>query len=200
MWKQYLCAVLVGVVFAIFELPFWMAVVLLLIITLWIIGEFLYLVYGTTNMKKVEKFIIAKQKEPIYRYVYSQGFGTLQDQLIAIDKILQKYKQPHIHQYYLAIQQLLSDNFDEALKVANQIGKEPFMSYTKALILVEMGNIEEAKSFKFEKLWMHEAIFAMIAAKKKDKVSFDLHSSKAIAASRGIQRLSLIYSFKALEI
>lgn len=199
MWKQYLSAVLVGVVFAILELPFWMAVVLLSGITLWIIGEFLYLVYGSTNMKKVEKFIISKQKEPIYQYVYAQGFGSLEDQILALDKILRKYKQPHIHQYYLALHALLSDNYDRALTAANQIGKEPIMSYTKALILVKMGNTEDAKRTKFEKEWMAEAILAMISVQMKDKDTFELHSTKAIDAARGIQRLSLIYSFKTMD-
>ncbi|MFC7684755.1 hypothetical protein [Ureibacillus sp. GCM10028918] len=200
MWKQYLSAVVVGVVIAIFEFPFWIAAVLLLGVSLWIIGEFLYILYGSTNMEKVEKFIIAKQKEPIYHFVYAQGFGTLQDQILAIDKILRKYKQPHIHQYYLALQQLLSNNFEQALIEANQIGKEPIMSYTKALILVQMGNIEDAKSYKFEKQWMEEAIIAMISAQNKDKGSFELHAKKAMNAARGVQKLSLIYSFKAMDI
>ena len=199
MWKQYLSAILVGVVCAIFELPLRIGIGLIFLICVWIFLDFLYSVYGSTNIKKVEKFIIKKQKEPLYYYVYSQGFGTVEDQLIAIEKILSKYKQPHIHQYYLAIQFYLSDQFEDALKAANQIGKEPFMSYTKAMILVQMGKIEEAKAFKFEKQWMHEAIQAMIAIQKKDKAAFQLHSSQAIASARGIQRLSLIYSFKAME-
>lgn len=123
----------------------------------------------------------------------------MHDQLLAIDNILTKYKQPHIHQYYLAIKLFLSNKLDDALNEANQIQKEPFMSYTKAMILVEMGRIEEAKSYQFEKQWMQEAIKAMTALQMKDKPAFELHSSNAVAAARGIQRLSLSYAFKAME-
>ncbi|MCM3389298.1 hypothetical protein M3649_14250 [Ureibacillus chungkukjangi] len=192
MWKQYLCAILVGVVFAIFELPLGIGFFLLFLICLWIIGEFLYMVYGSKNKNKVEKFIIKKKKEPLYAYVYSQGFGSMHDQLLAIDNILTKYKQPHIHQYYLAIKLFLCNKLDDALNEANKIQKEPFMSYTKAMILVEMGHIEEAKSYKFEKQWMQEAIKAMTALQMKDKQALELHSSNAVAAARGIQRPPLL--------
>lgn len=200
MWKQYVSAVIIGALIAILELPLWMAVVLLSGISLWIMGEFLYLVYRSTNMKKVEMFIIAKQKEPIYQYIHAQGFGSSEDQILALDNILGKYKQPHIHFYYSALRELLSDNFAEASRTAEHIGKEPFRSYTKALIHVKTGDIQDAKSYKFEKEWMTEAILAMIAAGECDKGAFELHSAKAIDVARGVQRLSLIYSFKAMDI
>ncbi|KGR74639.1 hypothetical protein [Ureibacillus sinduriensis] len=200
MWKQYVSALMVGALIAIFKLPLMLAVVLLMFISLWIMGEFLYVVYRSTNMKKVEKFIISKKKEPIYQYVYTQGFGSLEEQILALDKIIQKYKQPHIHYYYSALRELLSDNFAEAWSAAEKIGKEPFMSYTKAVINVKTGNIQSAKSYKFDKEWMAVAIMAMIAAENKDKEAFELHSTDAIDAARGVQRLSLIYSFKAMDI
>lgn len=195
----YSMAFILGILIALFQWPFWIAIAVLIITSFIMIGEVLFTLYGTTNMKRVEKFVLKKKKEPIYRFIYSQGFGTKEDQIIAIDAILKKYKQKHIFHYYRCIQEYLKNNLEQAFEQANKIGKEPLMGYSKALVLAEMGKEDEALSYTPSKPWMQEAIAATIANNKHDDVSFEQHVNKAIQSTRGIQRLSLIYSFKQMR-
>ncbi|RHW38469.1 hypothetical protein D1B33_06210 [Lysinibacillus yapensis] len=195
-WIIYLViAFFLGVVLAIFEWPFWIAVVFLMAISFIFIGEMLYTIYISQNSKRVAKFIKSKQKEPIYRYVYMQGHGSKEDQIEAIDAILHKYKQPHIQHYYRCLQFILKERYELALEEANQINKEPLMTYSNALVFAQMGKETEALAYSFSKVWMQESILASVARTKHDRISFERHAQAAIDSSRGVQRLSLIYAF-----
>jgi hypothetical protein len=202
LWKWigfYSLAFILGILIAMFQWPFWIAIAVLILTSLLMIGEVLFTLYGTTNMKRAEKFILKKKKEPIYQFIYSQGFGTKENQILAIDAILKKYKQQHIYYYYRCIQQYLKDNLELALEDANKIGREPLMSYSKGLIYARMGNEEEALSHMPAKRWMQEAILATIAHNKHDATSFEQHVENAIQSTRGLQRLSLIYAFNQMR-
>lgn len=202
MWKwilYYSIALLIGIIFAIFEWPFWVACVILFALAFVFICEVLFTLYGTKNIVKVEKFIKRKTKEPIYKHIYTQGFGTKEEQILAIDAILHKYKQQNIQHYYRCIQYILQDNLECALNEATKINKEPLKSYSKAFIHASMGNELEALSYPLAKTWMQEAILATIAHTKKDYISFETHANNAFSAARGIQKLSLVYSFNGMR-
>lgn len=202
MWKWigfYSLAFILGILIAMFQWPFWIAIVVLVLTSFVMIGDFLFTIYGTTNIKRMEKFILKKKKEPIYGFIYAQGFGTKEDQILAIDAILNKYKQQHIHYYYRCIQQYLKNNLEQALEEAQKVGKEPLISYSKALINAKMGNEEEALSQLPSKQWMQEAILATIAHHKHNDDAFEQHVENAVQSTRGLQRLSLIYSFNQMR-
>lgn len=202
LWKWivfYSMAFILGILIAMFQWPFWIAIAVLIFASFIMIGDVLFTLYGTTNINRVEKFIIKKKKEPIYAFIYSQGFGKKEDQIIAIDAILKKYKQQHIAHYYRCIQEYLKDNLELALDEANKIGKEPLMGYSKALVLAKMGKENEALSNTPSKPWMQEAIRAAIAISKNDADAFEKHANNAIHSTRGIQRLSIIYSFNQMR-
>lgn len=195
----YSVAFLLGIIMAWQDWPFWIAILFLSFITFAFIFDMLYTIYGTTNMKRVEQFIIKKKKEPIYRYVYAQAFGTKDDQLDAIEKILRKYKQPHIKHYYQAIRAYLKEDYPLALQEASFINKKPLENYLKALTFAAMGDKDQALCIALEKNWMKEAILAMIAFQEKDEQAFQHHSAKAIEQAKGIQRFSLQASFRSIS-
>lgn len=78
LWKWivfYSMAFILGILIAMFQWPFWIAIAVLIFASFIMIGDVLFTLYGTTNINRVEKFIIKKKKEPIYAFIYSQGFG-----------------------------------------------------------------------------------------------------------------------------
>lgn len=195
----YAIVFLLGIVTAIFEWPFLIAIFCIFLLTIIMFGNFFFTLYGTTNMNKVEKFIKGNQKKPINGYVYAQAFGTEEEQLIAIDTILSKYKQPYIQHYYRVIRAVITNDFKFALEESDKIAKEPAMSYCKAYVLALMNHFDEAKSYRLPKKWMHEAILAIIAKEENDREGFHYHVNQSIQAARGVQRFSLIHSLKQME-
>lgn len=174
--------------------PKWTVFVFMVIACIVMLGRMLYVLYGTKNIKSVEKFLASNRKEPIYAYVYEQAKGTKEEQLNAIEQILKKYPKGYIYQNYRFVREMLKEDYDVAFDEAKLIGKEPFMSYSKALVYATQGNRHDALSFELSKEWMREAILATLAKVENDKNSYEVHKQNAIQSARGIQRYGLIHS------
>ncbi|KGR78394.1 hypothetical protein [Ureibacillus manganicus] len=174
--------------------PSWTVFLLLIIAFVIMLCRMLYVMYGTKNIKKVERFLASNRKEPIYAFVFEQANGSKVDQLNSIENILRKYPKGYIHQNYLFVRELLNENYHSALNEAEKIGKEPYMSYSKALVYATEGNREQALFYQLDKQWMKEAILATLAKAEKNQKVYETHKENAINASRGIQRFGLIHS------
>lgn len=201
MWRWilfYLFAFALGVLMATFDWPSWIAIVIFSIVVALMIGNVLYTLYGTTNMRKVENYILRKKKEPIYAYVYAEKFGSKEDRLKAIEAILKKYKQPYITHYYRCVQETLLKNYSNALSEAEKIEKQPLMNYSIASIHADMGNIDKAQQLveQLPKQWMKEAVLASIANYENDFSRYKEHAHLAVEHARGIQRFSLYYYYE----
>lgn len=201
MWRWilfYLFAFSLGVLMAAFDWPFWIAIVILSIVVVLMIGDVLYTLYVTTNLRKVESYILRKKKEPIYAFVYAGKFGSKEDQLKAIDAILKKYKQPYISHYYRCVQETLLKNYSIALNEAEKIEKQPLMNYSIASIHAHVGNIDKAQQLveQLPKQWMKEAVLASIANYENDTSRYKEHAHSAVEHARGMQRFSLYYYYE----
>ncbi len=166
----------------------------MLIAFVYMLFEMIYTLYGTKNMKKVEKFLESKKSEPIYALILLQANGSMDEQLRTIEDILKKYPKNYIHHNYRFIREMLNKNYDTALNEAEKIEKEPFMSYCKALVYATQGNKEQALDFPLPKKWMSEAILATLAKVDNNQKSYETHKENAIEAARGIQRYGLIHT------
>nr|WP_106779812.1 hypothetical protein [Lysinibacillus timonensis] len=193
----YLLFALIGIVVSTsFDWPTWVVFIFVFIAFLYMFGEMLYLLYGTKNMKKVEKFLEGKRNEPIYAFVYAQANGTKEEQLASIEGILKKYTQQNVQYHYRFIREMLNKDYTAALEEADHIGKEPIMSYSKALVFATQGNKEQALTYHLPNKWMSEAILATIAKVENNEADFKTHKENAIQAARGIQRYVISHSFK----
>ncbi|HWL22871.1 MAG TPA: hypothetical protein VNR38_03850 [Ureibacillus sp.] len=177
-----------------FSWPKWIVLIFMFIAFVYMLCEMLNIMYGTKDMKKVERFLKSKLKEPIYAFVYAQAIKSKDEQLRIIEEILKKYPQKYIHHNYRFVRDMLNNDYLNALNEAEQIGKEPFMSYSKALVFATQNNREQALSFHLSKLWMREAIHATLAKAEENHNDYIKHKEKAIEAARGIQRFGLIHS------
>lgn len=203
MWKLviiYTVVLLLGSgVASLFNLPIWIALIFLLVAVVIMLGDFIYTNYRTTNMKKVAKMVTERKKEPIYSFIYAQSFGTIEDQLRAIDLILKKYRQPYMQHYYQWLRAIINQDLELALEEAEKIEKEPLASYSKAYVQAMLGNSEKALSYPLQSKWMQEAILAISAINENDDEAFEQYSNNSISAARGVQRFSLIHVFKSMR-
>ncbi|MFY3793167.1 hypothetical protein ACOQFO_15955 [Ureibacillus sp. MALMAid1270] len=191
----YLIIALIGFTIAgYYNWPIWTVITLLIFVFVLKLIDMLYTLYGSKNMKKVEKFLKNNLKEPIYAFVYAQAHSSKEEQFDIIERILKKYPQKYIHHHYRFVQELLKENYATALDEAAKIEKEPIMSYSKALVYANQGKKEEALSYQINKIWMSEAILATLAKVEKNNTSYEIHKANAIEAAKGIQRYALVHT------
>src|SRR5690606_21463804 len=101
MFLYYLLIAFVGFWIAnYYSWPKWTVSIFMVIACIVMLSRMLYVLYGTKNIKSVEKFLANNRKEPIYAYVYEQANGTKEEQLNAIEQILKKYPKGYIYQNY----------------------------------------------------------------------------------------------------
>lgn len=185
----------------ILNFPYWVVISIGFIGIFTIFGNMLYTVYCTKNMKKVERFLLNNIKKPIYNLAYVQANGTKEEFIEAIDKLLKKHKNNFIHQYYSTVREASCENYEKALELAENIKKEPYKDYIKALIYAKIEKFDLAESLlaSITKQFMKEEVLAIISYKKKDFDEFEIHKEKAIESCLGIQRYVFLHIFEKMK-
>lgn len=205
MLKHYLIFYIVFFIFCLaaglLEWPLWIMILVGLITLFIIIGDTIYTLYGTTNMKKVEKFLLNNKRNPLYYLVYVQANGTKEELIQTIEELLKKQKNPFIQQYYSTIREYSLENFEKAMELAEKIQKDAYKNYAKALIHLKLNQLEQAENLlpSLSVLFMKEEILALIAYKNNDSEKFAIHSKNCIEACKGVQRYNMIKTFERIK-
>lgn len=205
MLKHYLIYYIIFFLFCLvaglLEWPLWIMILAGFIILFIILGDTIYTLYGTTNMKKVEKFLLNNRKNPLYHLAYVQANGTKEEIIQVIDDLLKKQKNPFIQQYYSAVREYSSENYEKAMELAENIQKDTYKNYTKALIHVKLNQLEEAENLlpSLSIQFMKEEILALIAYKKNDDEKFEIHSKNCIDVCKGVQRYNMMKTFERIN-
>lgn len=154
--------------------------------------------YRSNNIKTIEHFLVANQKKPIFAYPLALGRGNDAEVEENLRAILAKHQQPYMQNVYKTILALHLKNIDAADIYSKKIDSEPLQSYYAAYIAAKKGNFEVARLHE-ENVgveWMIHALHALYAQEKGDHEEFKVESSQAIAKSRGVQKYTLLHSFK----
>jgi len=144
-----------------------------------VIYRHIHILYRTNNMEQVDKWVKKHRKEPIFAALYANAYETKEEQIRAVDAIIDYYKQP-------------------AVKYT-KIGKEPLASYAHCYIAALEGRTADMTSDKLTQPWMQPAIEAVYAYTVKDQAKFRQFADASIEHARGIQKYGLIHNFKQLE-
>lgn len=187
---------IVGVLSAIFDWPFWLSAGLIVTIGLCSIANMFYIVYVSTNMQRVKKYIENHQKDPLMRYLLKVEKGTNEEVLSAMNEIIAHYKQPSIKNAFEMNRALLMEEYEQANYFADQLKNVQLKTYGKALVAAVQGKEAQLTEFYIKSEWMQYALVAELAIAQRNQQRFEEAAVKAIHASRGIQRFSLIHSFK----
>lgn len=158
-----------------------------------------HILYRTNNMQQVDKFVKSQKKQPFFAYVYVNAYGTKAEQLQVLDEVIIKYKQPMMKYNYLFHKAILEQDITAAKDAANKIQKEPLTSYAGCYIAALEGRTADMRSEKLTQPWMQPAIEAVYAHEMKDETAFDRFTNESIDAARGVQKYSLIHSFKQMK-
>ncbi|MEK5231823.1 hypothetical protein MHB42_08600 [Lysinibacillus sp. FSL K6-0232] len=195
----YLAIMLLGVGLAMAGVHLSIALGLFVVIALAVIYRHIHIVFRTNNMKLVDQLVKRRHKEPIFGGLYAMAYGTKEEQLHALNVIIQHYKQPAIKYNYQFVKAILEENLSAAKVAAQQIQKEPLSSYAYCYIAALEGRTADMRSDKLTQPWMQPAIEAIYAYTLKDQAMFRRFADASIGQARGIQKYSLIHNFQQME-
>lgn len=203
---RYVLIILLGialtVVMSFLEIPFWiiyLSIVILYILLL--VVPSMYIVYKSNNLAKIERYLEENKKKVLFTFPLAVKTGDLPTIIQAINDILKKYKQPYMQEVYKANLALYENNVSEFNILARQISKEPLRTYYKAYAEALQGKFVEARTLKesLQASWMKHSIEAIIAKEQGDMETFRKEADASIESARGMQKFSLLYSFKRFE-
>lgn len=190
----------VGIISAIFDWPFSIAMAIIILFALCSIGYMIYIAYGSTNLVKIKKYLEKNKKDPFLNYILTVENGTKDEEIDAMDRVIAHYKQPVMKHTYEFNRAIRLDDFDRAHQFADKLMDTPYGPYGKASIAALLGDREQAKSFPLKNKWMEDAIEAQLALAENNIEAFDQYSAKAITGTKGLQHYLLLHSFKKARI
>lgn len=196
-WLQIIIfGLIVGVASGVFNLPGWISVGVIVTFMLLVMGNMLYKVYFSTNMKQVKKYIESNKKDPFMQFILTVENGTKEEELAAMEKVIAHYKQPAMKNTFEMNRAILLEDYQRAIEFAEQLKNTQHKIYGQALIAAVQGNEAQLAEFDIKLEWMKYAVEAELAFVKKDQQRFEQASVKAVHAAKGIQRFILIHSLK----
>ncbi|MER1984977.1 MAG: hypothetical protein ABS948_03700 [Solibacillus sp.] len=190
---------ILGVLAAMFDWPIWVAFLIILAVGLVPVVKMLHAAYFTTNLDTMRRYLQKNKKDPMCEYALTMEFGTKEDEVVAIDKILARYRQPVMQHTYEMNKAMRLDDYTRAGEFAEKLGTHAFGTYGKASIAAMQGQASEARSYTLKEDWMKSAVEAMIAYAARDMHTFRKHGDAAIEKTKGLQRYILVYSLKNME-
>lgn len=164
-----------------------------------VIYRHIHILYRTNNMQQVDQLVKLKKKQPFFAYVYANAYGTKEEKLKVLDEVIEKYKQPMIKNNYRFHKAILEQDINSAKEAAENIQKEPLTSYACCYIAALEGRTDDMRSDQLTQPWMQPAIEAVYAHSIKDNAAFERFSKVSIDAARGVQKYSLLHSFKQMK-
>ena len=191
---------LLGVLSAMLNWPFSIAITIIVLFALCSIGYMYYIAYASTDLVKIKKYIEKHKKDPFLNYILTVENGTKDQEIDAMDRVIAHYKQPVMKHTYEFNRAIRLDDFDRAHQFADKLMDTPYGPYGKASIAALLGNREQAKSYLLKLKWMEDAIEAQLALAENNLEAFEQFSAKAIAGSKGLQHYLLLHSFKKARI
>lgn len=191
-------AILLGIIVAMFNLPFWIAIAIIIIISVVNLGYILHIMYRSQNMDTVSKYLMKNQKNPIFAYTYAMAKGSSIEINEALAAVLAKYKSPYIQTVYKMNYAIWHADYEQARLEAMSIKDKPLGQYGMALIYSLQGDQEKTNTITLKRNWQKLCIDAILAYKEQSS-DYEEKKQLALKASKGIQLFLNYYFFDRLE-
>lgn len=192
-------AIGIGIVGAIIGLDLSTVIIIIVSLTLLNIAYFLYIVFNSKNVKRLEKIIESNKKDPMYGYLWALKNEDIEIAVENLDTLMEKYKKTSNYNAYGFIKEVLLNNYEGARKHAEEMKNTPIGQFSLAAVDSYEGNGEQHFNTSFSKPWMIDSIKATHYYIHGDHKLYENHRDLVIAHSKGIQLLSNIYTYKILE-
>jgi NOL1/NOP2/fmu family ribosome biogenesis protein len=192
-------AIVLGMIIALVDFPFWMLIIAILLITA--IVAYLPMImnlYMTEDMKKVERFIEARLNQPVFHFYYALANEDAFQVEKALREVRDKYKKEYYHAIYSVTYAAYKGKLVDEKEAIAQIKQPALRRYYEALLAIEEGELERASELAKEqrKPWMKEAILAGVANKRGERDLEIKHQQEAIRLTRGLQRYLLVKKYE----
>lgn len=191
-------AIVLGVIAALVDIPFWILIVVILLIT----AAVSYLpimmnLYITDDMKKVERFLEARLNQPIFHFYYALANEDIFQVEKALRDVREKYKKAHYYTIYSVTYAAYKGKLVEERDSIAQIKQPALRLYYEGLLAIEEEELERASQLASEqkKPWMKEAILAEVAVNRGNHELAIQHQLEAIRLTHGLQRYLLVKKY-----
>ena len=192
-------AIGIGIVGAMIGWELSTVIILIVSLTVLNIGYYLYIVFNSKNVKRLEKMIESNRKDPMYGLLWALKNEDIKDAVEHLETLMEKYKKTSNYYAYGYIKEILLNNLDGARRHAEDMKDTPIGRYSLAAVDAYEGHGEQHFNTLFSKPWMVDAIKASHYYIHGDHELYATHRDLVIAKSKGIQLLSNIYSYRILE-
>lgn len=192
-------AIVLGVMAALVDYPFWILLVAILLLTA--IVAYLPMImnlYITEDMKKVEKFIEARLNQPVFHFYYALANEDDFQVEKALREVRDKYKKPYYYAVYSVTYAAYKGKLIEEKEGIAQIKQPALRLYYQGLLAIEEGELDRGSQLAKEqrKPWMKEAVLAGVANKRGERDVEIKHQQEAIRLTRGLQRYLLVRRYE----
>ena len=193
-----LFTIIAGIMMVIFNIPFWILIVLVIAISLGRTAYVIHILYRCQDVAKIERFLKSTMKNPLYNYTLSLKSSSVDIQRRAIDNILATYKSPIMQATHRANRAMLDHQYPVAKQFAEQIPNDLLRNYHLALIDATQGQAK-AQHYVLAKPWMTSLIAAVFHYKKGQLDEYEIQKKNALQQSRGIQYFTNYYFFEHIN-
>lgn len=194
----FLFAILAGVASVIFKIPFWVIIIIIVMITTGRLMYTLYMTYRSKDLMKLERFIVASMRNPLNQYMLTQKDGDIKTQMAAIDTLLARYSSPVVQGTYKASRAMLVKDYNIAREAAATIPNIAMKNYSLALIEAMIGKKNHIAGYTLAKPWMKSLIEAIVSYREGDLQNYELHKNASLSQTSGIQYFSNYYFFERI--
>lgn len=195
----YVVAIILGVVLAIFDVPFMISIVAIFIVILFgSLVPLLNALIWTKDIRVTERFLRKKQKNALFRFYLAIAEKNNQEVESSLDEVLKKHKQPGQQAVYQTIYALSQNNLLTAKEHIPFIQPPEYQTYYQAYILIEENQLNEAEELAktISNLGMHYTILAEIENKRENTELAKSYVKKALEHSRGLNKFTVYKAFE----
>ena len=158
----------------------------------------MYIIYKSTSIQTIDRYIINNQKKPLFAYVYAVAYGSKPEIEDALQRILNKYKQQKMQYIYGANLAVFQKDDRRLLALAIAMKDQNYNAYYSGIAHTMKGNLDKADEFiaNVKIPWMTHSLKAFIALKRGSKNDYRNEMNRSIESTTGIQRYVLHHTLK----
>lgn len=195
----YLIVILVSFVMASLQINFFIVLTtILLIVFFGLTFPQLKMAFWETDLNKIEKFLINNKKNPNYQLFYALANNLDEEVEDAIEKLLSKYKNKHKQALFKVIYAFYKKEIVTAKQEIEYIKPANYMRYYKSTLLLEEGNLNEAKQL-IEEIsipWMKYALLSELENKLNNPEEAIRLAKMALDQVKGLQKYILYKTYQ----
>ncbi len=195
----YLIVFIISVVMAFLKMNFYIALSIIVMIAFFgLIFPLLNAVLWETDVKKIEKFLKNKKKNPYYNLIYALANNLDNEVEEATNILLKKYQQKHRQALFKTIYALYKKEISIVKQEIEHIKPVNYRQYYQAIILIEEENFSDAKQLinQISIPWMKSALLSDIENKLRNNEKAMCFAKEALKQAKGLQKYILYKTYQ----